>query len=96
MAFQVRLSQPALVDLEEIFEYCVEHFPSLAESFATELLNHIETLGVFPHMGSPVRGRRGIRKIFHTPFTIYYRIEESSQTVSILHIWHGRRRKPEL
>ena len=47
-------------------------------------------------MGVHVRDRPGIRKIFHSPYTIYYRVEDRLQLVETLHIWHGSRRKPNL
>jgi plasmid stabilization system protein ParE len=40
------------------------------------LLNHVELLAAFPHMGAPMHGRAGIREILHTPIRIYYRIHE--------------------
>jgi plasmid stabilization system protein ParE len=65
--FKIRFSEPALTDLESILEYCWANFPSTAERFGNDLLNHIEILSAFPRMGAYVRSRPGIRKIFHSP-----------------------------
>jgi plasmid stabilization system protein ParE len=94
--FEIRFSEPALTDPESVLEYCWTNFSSTAERFGNSLLNHIEILSAFPRMGVHVRDRPGIRKIFHSPYTIYYRIDDRLQVVEILHIWHGSRRKPDL
>ncbi len=36
-------------------------------------------------MGTPVRSRPNVRKIFHSPYTIYYRIHETGRLIEIIH-----------
>jgi plasmid stabilization system protein ParE len=72
--FQNRLHRKALVDLEAILDYILADNPAAASRFGSDLLNHVELLGAFPHIGSPVTRRAGIRKILHTPVRVYYRI----------------------
>ena len=94
MDFQIRISDPALADFEEILEYSFINFPRSAESFSNALLNHISLLKTFPYVGSPVAGRPGIRQLVHTPILIYYRVRENPNVVEILHFWHASRRGP--
>ena len=96
MDFQVRISEPALADLEGILEYSWVNFPVTAESFGNALLNHIGLLRTFPYIGSAVAGRPGIRQLVHTPILIYYRVQEDPNVVEILHFWHASRSRAQL
>jgi plasmid stabilization system protein ParE len=96
LGFKIRISEPALADFGAILEYSAANFPFSAERFCNNLLNHIEILASFPYMGTPVRSRSNVRKIFHSPYTIYYRIQESRRLIEIVHFWHGSRPKPWL
>ena len=60
-----------------------------------DLLNHVDLLAAFPHIGSPVKRRAGIRKIVHTPVRVYYQIHEGRRCIEILHFWHVARQEPE-
>ena len=91
MDFQVRISEPALADFEEILDYSWANFPATAERFGHALLDHIELLKRFPYVGSPVAGRPGVRQLMHTPILIYYRVLEERKLVEILHFLHAAR-----
>jgi len=64
------------------------------ERFADALLNHVDLLKVFPHLGAPVRGYPGVRRLLHSPLYVYYRVLLEPQKVEILHFWHRARRGP--
>lgn len=91
MDFQVRITEAALADFEEILAYSWARFPEASERFGTAILNHIHLLKSFPYSGAPVAGRTGVRQLVHTPLMIYYRVHESPNFVEILHIWHASR-----
>jgi plasmid stabilization system protein ParE len=93
---KVRITEDALADLADIVEYSILHFPQTAERFGNALLDHIDLLGRFPRLGTPVPHRKGVRKILHSPIRIYYRLHEDRNLVEILHLWHGSRRGPKL
>ncbi|MEO5924676.1 MAG: type II toxin-antitoxin system RelE/ParE family toxin [Bryobacteraceae bacterium] len=93
MDFQVRISEAALTDFEEILAYSWANFPNTSERFGIALLNHLNLLKTFPFIGSPIAGRDGVRQLVHTPILIYYRVDESRELVEILHFWHGSRRR---
>jgi plasmid stabilization system protein ParE len=94
--FQVRISQAALTDFAEILNYSWVNFPGAAERFGNTLLNHVELLRGFPHIGSPVEGRAGIRQLVHTPILIYYRVDAARKLLEILHFWHASRSREDL
>ena len=96
MDFQVRISEPALAELEGIIEYSWANFPATAERFGNALLNHLDILRTFPYIGSPVTGWLGVRQLVHTPILIYYRVREDSNVVEVLHFWHRARKDPPL
>ena len=92
MDFQVRFAKAALADFEEILAYTWDNFPATAKQFGDAILNHIDLLKRFPYIGSPLDGRDGVRLLVHTPILIYYRVNEPSNLVEVLHFWHGSRR----
>jgi plasmid stabilization system protein ParE len=89
--FQIRITEAALADFEEILAYSWANFPAIAERFGTTILNHMELLNSFPYIGSLVKGRPGVRQLVHTPILIYYRVNETPSFVEILHLQHGSR-----
>jgi plasmid stabilization system protein ParE len=92
--FKVRITEEALVNLEEILEYSWINFPDTAASFGNTLLEHLALLERFPRLGSLVPDRPGIRKLLHTPIRIYYRLDEDRRSIEIVHFWHGARLSP--
>jgi plasmid stabilization system protein ParE len=89
--FQIRITDAALADLEEILAYSWVTFPSTAEQFGNSILNHVDLLKSFPYIGSLVDARPGVRQLVHTPILIYYRVNEALKFVEVLHFWHGSR-----
>lgn len=96
MDFQIRIAEAALAEFAEILAYSWAYFPSTAERFGNSILNHIDVLKRFPYIGSPVRGRPGVRQLAHTPILSYCRVHESPDFVEILHIRHPCRRNTAL
>jgi len=94
MAFKILYTEDALADLENILDYIRAGNPAAAEIFGNALLNHVDLLAGFPHIGSPLNQRPGVRKILHTPVRVYYRIEEKRQVIEIIHFWHVARQEP--
>jgi len=89
--FQVRITQKALADLEEIFEYSWERFPSSTERFGSELLDHIYMLQRFPLLGRPIGLRSNVRELVHTPVTIVYRVQRNPNLIVVLRVQDARR-----
>ena len=70
-----------------------ENHPETSEKFGGVILDHIRLLAFFPYLGIPVRRRKGVRKLLHSPVRIYYRIDEKQRTIEILRISHTARRE---
>jgi hypothetical protein len=45
-------------------------------------------------MGSVIRKRSQVLKLVHSPFLIYYRIEDDTRMIEVLHLRHGARKPP--
>ena len=96
MVFQIRYTEPALADLEEICARSWEQHPENSERFATGLLNHVDLLKEFPRLGAPVEDQPEIRRLLHFPLHIYYRISQDEKRIDVLHFWHTSRKPPRL
>ena len=94
MAYKILYTEDALADLENILDYIRADNPAAAARFGHALLNHVDLLARFPHIGSPLNQREGVRKILHTPVRVYYRIEAQSEVIEVLHFWHVARQEP--
>jgi plasmid stabilization system protein ParE len=68
VVFQIRLSEAALADFEDILNYSRTNFPGSAERLGNAILNHIDRLKSFPFIGSPATNRPGVRELVHTRF----------------------------
>ena len=96
MAYKIFFTEDALVDLEILLDYIRTDNIVAARRFGTALLNHVELLQQFPRLGVLVPDRPGIRKMFHSPIRIYYRLDEGKGLIEVLHFWHGSRRDPNI
>ena len=95
MDFKVLIADSAIADLKEIVEFVAEDNPEAAIRLAEKLLVHALSLGTLPERFPFHHKRRGIRKMPAPPFLIYYKCDEETSVVNILHFWHGARRRPE-
>ncbi len=88
--YDVRYTESARQDLEEIFSYIANDSLENALSFLDELKEHFDnTLSVFPNGGALHNKAKGIRKHSHKGYTAFYHVPSDS-TVEILHIVHLR------
>ncbi len=94
MDFQIRITEAALTDFQEILFYSWTNFPATAENFGNAILDHVDILRSFPYIGSTVHGRSGVRLLVHTPILIYYRVHEARKLIEVLHFRHRSRRHP--
>ena len=79
--FQVIVSPRAWHDFFEIFDYISQDNPDAAARFCDALLDHIELLATFPHLGVPAKEFPGVRSVLHTPVRVYYRLDDERQKV---------------
>lgn len=89
MEFKVILSPLALADLEGIVRYVAQHDPPAAGRLGNRLLDQAESLARLPHRGGHVRRRPGVRKLVHSSYLIFYRVNDTARSVEVLRFWHG-------
>jgi plasmid stabilization system protein ParE len=91
MDFKIIWSDAAIADLQEIWAYLAQHDPQAAAR-----IGHVRVLANFPYIGPAYpRGSGGaLREIVVRPYRIFYDVREDSQSVEILHVWHGARDEP--
>ena len=63
MDFQIRITEAALADFEEILEYSFANFPATAERFGNSILDHLDLLQTFPYYR--VHEAAGLIEVLH-------------------------------
>jgi plasmid stabilization system protein ParE len=91
--YSVILSHRASKDLTGIVKYIAAANPDAAERIGFELVNLAMSLDSMPYRGSKVKKRRGVLKLVHGDYLIYYRVNEGKKTVEVLSFQHGARVK---
>jgi toxin ParE1/3/4 len=87
--YRLLYTQRSLDDLAGIISHISEDDPDSAVRFGESLLDHLELLTRFPHMGQSIRKRSRVRKLLHSPILAYYRILEDKRQIEILHLRHS-------
>jgi len=95
MDFKVLIADSAIADLKEIVEFVAADNPTAAMRLGEKLLAHALSLGSLPDRFPFHDRRRGIRKMPVSPASYLLQIRQRTSVVSILHFWHGARRRPE-
>ena len=85
---RIRWTPAAAENLESIYIYLCEHYPSFAVSTVRVLYESARALRAFPERGrlGEIDGTREF-VLPRLPYIIVYRINE--QTIEVLHIYHG-------
>jgi plasmid stabilization system protein ParE len=68
----------------------------VTDRFFAFLLDHVDLLGSFPNLGPKWRKDPAVRRLLHTPFHVYYRVQPQIRRIEILHIHHVSRLPPRL
>ena len=97
MSYQVRITDTAKQDLREIAFYIVEHSMNndIAKRFVVELREQCNRLAEFPQGGALPKDRIlrsfDFRYIAHKDYLIFYSIDETQKTVSVLAIFNSKK-----
>jgi len=61
------------------------------------LLSKALLLGQFPRMGKVFTklAREDVRELSVRPYRLFYHVQDSQRTVTIISVWHGARREPD-
>ena len=95
MSFAVSLTADAVRDLEELYQYIVQHdAPGKAEHVLTSIEKTFSSLSESPERGAYPKellalGIRDYREVFFKPYRVIYRV--MGDTVYVLLIVDGRR-----
>ena len=95
--YNVIITPDAAADLSQIKSYIAYTLqaPDTALKYIRGLRQEIEKLESFPGAIAPVPDEpwhsRGIRRIIHKNFYIYYRIDENAKCVYVLNVIYARR-----
>jgi len=87
----ISYSRESIEDLIRLREFIENKNPVAAQRIASELLNGVEKLKVFPKMDLPVGNApspESIRDIYILSYTLRYLITESN--ITVLRIWHNK------
>ena len=95
--YNVIITPDAAMDLSQLKSYIAYTLqaPETALKYIRGLRQEIEKLDSFPGAVAPVPDEpwhsRGIRRIIHKNFYIYYRIDESTKCVHVLNVIYAKR-----
>ena len=96
MDFRVEIKDPAIADLAEIVSYIAQDNPDAAATLGNNLLDAALSLAQTPYKGSPYPHIPNVRKLTVRPFKIFYRVNETNNSVEVLRFWHSARSEPQL
>jgi toxin ParE1/3/4 len=91
--YAVIFSQRADKDIVSIVKHVAAENPEAAKKLGSSLLDLALSLDSMPYRGSKVKKRRGVLKLIHQNYLIYYRVNEGNKIVEILSFKHGARIK---
>ena len=91
MSLRVRYTVRALGDLKRLAHYIEADDLTAARQVARRIRERCDSLADFPDQGRPIPGgQRRVLVITGAPYLAFYRI--TGETITILHIRHGRQR----
>jgi len=85
---KINWTEPAINDLDNIYEYIARDSKYYAKSFTGKIFNYVEHLQDNPKIGRvvPEANERQIRKIIFQKYRIIYRLHiDSIQKITIVH-----------
>ena len=90
---KIQWTQPALKDAARLYEFIASDNPAIAAGVLEGIRAGTTRLSQFPQMGERLEkyNPRQVRRIFIGPYEIRY--ELTSDTVTILRLWHARERR---
>jgi plasmid stabilization system protein ParE len=91
--YTVIFSKSADKDIINIVKHVAAENPQAAKKLGSNLLDLALSLDSMPYRGSKVKKRRGVLKLIHGNYLIYYRVSENKRSVEILSFKHGARMK---
>lgn len=96
MAFTIKWTETAFEDLREIVQYIAIDNPEAAAKLAGSIISHLELASEHPYANRivPEKGDVTIREVILNPYRVIYNVDDSSNSIHVLRIWHGYRDAP--
>jgi plasmid stabilization system protein ParE len=94
MSFEMTISERAAVELDEIVDFLLQFDEGVALRMRAEITDYIVKLRLNPFVGDIIRRTRKhvTRETHFKAYRIYFRVNESEQSILILSIRHYKRR----
>lgn len=91
MVYRVVFATRAIQDLGDIVRFRARLSPAHAERLGNSLFDNTMSLATLPNRGTVIAERPGYRRLFHPRwYLIFYHVNDSIQTVTIVRIWDAR------
>jgi plasmid stabilization system protein ParE len=87
MAYRLIYTKAAGRDLAGIVSSIARDDRCAAENVGLKLIELAESLTLFPHQGTAVRKRVGVRKVQRAPYVVLYRVDETREMVRVQRFW---------
>ena len=96
MRYKIHITDHALADLTDAFEYIQRDSPQNARAMIARIVDAIDDLDFMPTRFKIAGISRTKQSPVHSrvvrPFAVYYRVDESEKRVFILEVRHGAQR----
>jgi toxin ParE1/3/4 len=91
---KLRFTPRATRDLDRIADYIREHSPQAALRVRAAILESLQSLALFPHVGRQQKVE-GVRKLVtrRYPYLIFYTADDGAEEIVILSIQHPARER---
>jgi len=98
VGYEIVGTEPALLEPEAMGAYLAERNLQAARRVGDSIASHVEMPRLFPHIGPayPPGSKGPNREINYKKYRIFYRVDEESERVTTLTLWHGLRDEPDL
>lgn len=87
MAYEIRLREEAVIEIEQALEYYLSQSPQIAFSFDEDLDNGFAKLKLSPYFEERIHNYR-VLPLHKFPFIIIFSIIEEDNIIDILSIFH--------
>jgi toxin ParE1/3/4 len=98
MDFKIVWLPRGIETLQELIEYFSGENPDAAHQMGEAIFQKIQLLARQPHLGRVFTkpSRQDIRETPVPPYRVIYRVQVLHNTITILTVWHGARKEPEI
>lgn len=91
---KVYIRDSAFADLQQIHEWIKQDRPDAAIGVIERIFESLDHLVLFPFMGHPGQARRTFEWVVPgIPFIIIYEIDEPSEEVRVISVFHGHQNR---